>query len=190
MARINLLPWRENERKQRQKDFIQLLLLCSVLMAVIVGAGWVHVGNLISEQENRNGYLQQEIGVLQGMINQIQKLEAEKKSLMQRMEVIQQLQRSRPGIVHMFDELVYSIPEGIYFSSLTRAGNIVTIDGLAQSNTRVSDFMRNLDASVWFDNPRLIVIDSGKGEGAKGNRFQLTVKQVDVIGADEEGGEK
>ena len=187
MARINLLPWRENERKQRQKDFIQLLFLSAVLMAVVVGAGWFHVGNLISEQESRNDYLQQEITVLQGMIDQIKKLEAEKNSLMQRMEVIQQLQRSRPGIVHMFDELVYSIPEGIYFNSLTREGNVVTIEGFAQSNARVSNFMRNLDASLWFDSPRLIVIDSGRGDKTEGNRFKLTVKQVDVVGAEEEG---
>ncbi len=190
MARINLLPWRENERKEKQKDFIQLTALAAILMAVIVGAGWIQVGNMISSQESRNGYLDREIKVLQGMIDEIKQLESEKESLIQRMGVIQELQRSRPGIVHMFDELVFAIPEGVYFTTVERRGNVVTIIGRAQSNARVSSFMRNLDASKWFDNPRLIVIDAVQGapeEGDQGSRFTLTVDQVDVIGAAEEG---
>ena len=187
MARINLLPWRENERKDKQRDFIKLTVLASALMAVSIFAAWVQVDSMVSAQDSRNSYLQREITVLQGMIDEIKKLESEKEGLMQRMGVIQELQRSRPGIVHMFDAMVFSIPEGVYFTEVARKGHVVTIEGRAQSNARVSNFMRNLDESKWFDNPRLIVIDSADGPG--GNRFTLTVTQVDVIGA-EEGGEK
>ncbi len=184
MARINLLPWRENDRKEKQKDFIQLTVLAVVLMMVIIGTAWVHLGGMISEQESRNSYLEKEISILQNMIVEIKALETEKEGLIQRMEVIQKLQRSRPGIVHMFDEMVFTIPEGIYFSSVERVGNVVTIKGKAQSNARISNFMRNLDLSEWFDNPKLIVINS-KGGKSNGNQFTLKVTQVDVIGAEE-----
>ncbi len=189
MASINLLPWRESQRKEKQKDFIQLAVLAAILMAVIVGAVLVQVKSSVGAQEARNGYLEREITIFQEMIAQIRVLEDEKEGLVQRMDVIQKLQRSRPGIVHMFDELVYAIPEGVYFTSVTRSDNVVTIDGRAQSNARVSSFMRNLDASIWFDDPRLIVIDSsGKQERGRGHRFSLTVNQVDVVRS--EGEEK
>ncbi len=189
MASINLLPWRESQRKEKQKDFIQLAILAAILMAVIVGAVLVQVKSSVSAQESRNSYLEREITVFQDMIAQIRVLEDEKEGLVQRMDVIQKLQRSRPGIVHMFDELVFAIPEGVYFTSVTRSGNVVTIDGRAQSNARVSNFMRNLDTSIWFDDPRLIVIDSsGKKEPGRGHRFSLTVNQVDVVGHEEEEG--
>ncbi|VAW86706.1 Type IV pilus biogenesis protein PilN [hydrothermal vent metagenome] len=190
MARINLLPWRESQRKERQKDFIQLMVLAAILMAVIVGAILIQVKASVGSQESRNSYLESEIKVLQGMISQIKVLEDEKEGLVQRMDVIQELQRSRPGIVRMFDELVFSIPEGVYFSSLSRTGNVVMIEGRAQSNARVSSFMRNLDTSMWFDDPRLIVIDSAgqkaQGRNTGGHRFSLTVNQVDVTGSEGE----
>jgi len=181
MARINLLPWRESLRKEKQKEFFSTAALGVLLMLAIVFYVHLHVGEKISAQQSRNDFLQQQIAAVDRDLEEIKKLESEKKNLLARMEVIQELQRSRPSIIYLFDELVAAIPEGIYFTNLSRENNLVIIEGRAQSNARVSNFMRNLDASPWFNDPRLIVIDSSSKSQGIGSTFTLQVKQVDMV---------
>lgn len=178
MARINLLPWREAERKKKQKDFFTTTALSACLMGVIIFYAHLHISSMIETQTARNTFLQDQIKVLDQKIEDIKKLEKDKESLLARMNVIQELQRSRPGIVRMFDEMVRTVPEGIYLTKLERKGDEITITGAAQSNARVSNFMRTLEESQWFDNPRLVVIDASKKTEQGGSMFTLTVRQV------------
>ncbi|MEW5755678.1 MAG: PilN domain-containing protein [Pseudomonadota bacterium] len=178
MARINLLPWREAARKKKQKDFFTTAALSACLMGVIVFYAHLHIAGMIETQTARNTFLQEQIKVLDQKIEDIKKLEKDKESLLARMNVIQELQRSRPGIVRLFDEMVRTVPEGIYLTKLERKGDEITITGAAQSNARVSNFMRNLDESAWFDNPSLVVIDASKKTEQGGSMFTLTVRQV------------
>lgn len=189
MARINLLPWREAQRKERQKQFLSLTLLMAGLMVVTVFYVHLHVGELIDTQNSRNTFLQEQIADLDKRIAAIQELEAEKERLLARMNIIQELQHSRPVIVQQFDELVRVLPaEGIYLTSIERKGAAITIQGVAQSNARVSNLMRNLDTSKNFINPRLVVIDSSKVKDSAGSAFTLTVQQAGQEKKDE--GEK
>jgi len=177
MARINLLPWREAERKRRQKDFA-VMAAAGVGAALLVGLGahW-HIERLISDQEARNAYLQNEINQLNEQIKEIKDLEKTKASLLARMEVIQQLQQSRPEVVHLFDELVIAIPGGVYLTKLDQTGRVVVVEGRAQSNARVSAFMRNIEASQWVDNPRLLLIENKDETGTGFSHFRLEFRQ-------------
>lgn len=188
MARINLLPWREAQRKERQKQFITLAGLMAGLTVVIVFYVHLHIGELIDGQNARNNFLQEQIAILDKKIEAIKELESEKERLLARMNIIQELQRSRPVIVQQFDELVRLLPEGIYLTSIERKGNVITIQGMAQSNARVSSLMRNLDASIRFTNPRLVIIDSSKVKDSTGSAFTLTVQQGIVENKDKEAG--
>ncbi|OGT20207.1 MAG: hypothetical protein A2V90_03730 [Gammaproteobacteria bacterium RBG_16_57_12] len=177
MARINLLPWREELRKERKKEFFTQIALAAGLTVAVIGYLHIHVNGMIENQNNRNAYLEKIITEVDNQITEINKLETDKKNMVARMNVIRDLQSSRPGIVHLFDELVRVLPEGLYFTRLDRVGNLIKVEGIAESNARVSSFMRNLESSAWFANPRLVVIDSSKGS-AQGSQFQLEVTQV------------
>lgn len=150
LARINLLPWREAARKRRQTEF-GILTVSSLLLALLV-AGLVHfyIEERISFQAKRNDFLQREIAQLDRKIQEILELEKTKANLIARMNVIQQLQESRPEIVHMFDELVSTLPEGMYLTELTQTGRDLKLVGRAQSNARVSAYMRHIDSSEWL----------------------------------------
>jgi type IV pilus assembly protein PilN len=177
MARINLLPWREAERKRRQRDLLAITA-ASVGATLLIGLG-VHlqIDHLITLQEERNQFLEQQISQLDQKIREIRKLEQTKANLLARMDVIQRLQQSRPEIVHLFDELVKAIPDGVYLTKESQNGNTVVVEGQAQSNARVSAFMRNIDASPWLGNARLLLIEQ-KDRGANGlSRFQLRFDQ-------------
>jgi len=185
MARINLLPWRAEIRKQKQKDFIAAILLGVSLTIALMLLVHVNIAARMDYQGERNHYLESEIATLDGRIKEIQELEAKKKRLLAKMEVIQQLQASRPEVVHLFDELGRTIPEGVYLSDLTQADKSITVNGMAQSNARVSAYMRNLESSVWLKSPVLNIIEtkleSGSGKDAKKerqNKFTLQVKQA------------
>src|SRR5210317_732409 len=150
MPRINLLPWREEQRKQRQKDFI-----VAMVGAVIAGIGVVMLTmftyvQMINNQNARNQRLEAEIVELEKSIAEIDGLERQKERLLARMEIIEQLQRSRPEIVHLFDEMTRQMPEGVYLNGMKQTGARVEIRGVAQSSTRVSALMRQIDASEWM----------------------------------------
>ena len=189
MTAINLLPWREMRRKEHQRQFFSVSAGTAGLMAVIVFYIHIHVGGLIEAQNTRNDYLQDQITKVEKTIADIKSLQSEKQALLARMNIIQQLQTRRPEIVHIFDEIVRTVPGGIYLTSIKQQGKTFTIEGMAQSNARVSSFMRNLDASNWFQRPRLDVIEANDKDSVRTARFKLLVNEVSPGGRDAAGAE-
>ncbi len=185
MPRINLLPWREQQRKIRRREFglaAGAAVLAAILFALggkLLYAGW------IDSQAAKNDLLKTEIGKLDTQIADIMDLEDRKARLVARMEIIEKLQRSRPEIVHLFDELVRVVPDGVYLTSLKETGKKLEIHGIAQSSTRVSTFMRNIDASAWMTNPVLQVVESAKDSPTGGSSFVLF---TDTVGVDLDNG--
>lgn len=178
MARINLLPWRDEKRKELRKQFVFIAAGSGVLMLLVILYVHIYVSGLISDQNSRNQYLQQQIGGVNSKIKEIEGLEKQKQQLLARMKVIEQLQQNRPAVVHLFESLAKAVPDGLYLTSLTQSGTSLTITGVAQSNARVSSFMRNLDNSRWFENPVLDVIQV-KDKGEQSRTFVLRVTQAD-----------
>jgi len=179
MTRINLLPWRELLRKEREREFYSIAGGAAVLMLLVIVYVHFHMSGVIEEQNGRNAYLDGEIKKVEEQIKKIKGLEAEKAQLLARMKVIEELQGQRPQMVHLFDELVKALPDGVYLTSLKQSGTSVVIEGVAQSNARVSAFMRNIDASHWLAQPRLNVIQSlDSKDGQKESKFILNIKQV------------
>ncbi len=182
MARINLLPWREAERKRRQQEF-GLMVLGGVLLTGLAIFG-IHMQfeSMVQAQNQRNAYLKQEIAVVERQIREIQDLDKTKQNLLNRMEVIQALQSSRPQIVHLFDEVVSVLPDGVFLTSLKQDGNRVAFEGEAQSNARVSSMMRSIDDSEWLENPKLELIESKEKTGTGYSHFKLTAGQYSPAG--------
>ncbi|HFD92057.1 MAG TPA: pilus assembly protein PilN [Gammaproteobacteria bacterium] len=178
MTCINLLPWREARRKEQQRQFFTIAGAAAVLMGVIVFYIHMHIGGLIDNQNNRNNYLEDEIAVVDKKIAEIKTLKTEKKKLLARMNIIQQLQTRRPEIVHLFDDLVRSVPPGIYLTKAQQQDTAVIFEGVAQSNARVSSFMRNLDGSDWYENPRLEVIKADDKGRVRTSHFVLRVNKA------------
>ncbi len=175
---INLLPWREELRQEQKKQFTVLTLLMMTLAGFIVLLMYVQMSAKIDYQLSRNKFMNSEIAQLDEQISEIRDLKKVRRSLVERMEVIQDLQRSRPSIVHLFTEIVSTVPNGVYLKTLTQSGNNLLMNGEAESNARVSTYMRNLDSSEWLKTPNLTVIEI---EDIKVNRistFTLTVKQT------------
>jgi type IV pilus assembly protein PilN len=179
MAHINLLPWRETERKKRKRDF-GIQVLGAVLVAALgVFLWYMQVQQQIQYQESRNSFLKTEIAKVDKKIEEIKDLEKRRAELVARMNVIQELQASRPMVVHLFDELVKTVPEGVYLENLTQKDAKVTLKGQAQSNARVSAYMRAIDASGWMNDAQLKVINSkDKDVGFGMSKFELTAKQA------------
>lgn len=177
MAHINLLPWREELRKQRKRDFFIFAGIAAFAMVLVVVYLHFYVVSLIENQDARNAYMQTEIKKVEAQIKEIQELEKTKEQLIERMKVIDQLQKNRPEVVHMFDELVRMVPEGMYLTRVVQKDRILTIEGRAQSNARVSALMRALDASQWFTNPQLEIIQAGTGKDDNTQAFKLHVQQ-------------
>jgi type IV pilus assembly protein PilN len=186
MPRINLLPWREQERKVRRREFGIALGGAAVAGIIFVLGGKLLYAGWTDSQNAKNTLLKNEIKKLDAQIADIQDLENRKQRLVARMEIIEKLQRKRPEIVHLFDELVKTVPEGIYLTQLKETGKRLEIRGIAQSSTRVSTFMRNIDSSSWMDNPQLQVVETAK-ESATGGGSSFTMTS-DVIGVDVENG--
>ena len=182
MANINLLPWREERRAAKQKRFVTSLALAVVVTALILILVWYGYVDAISQQEDRNRRLNTEIGHLDKKIKEIRHLEKLKAQLIARMDVVETLQASRSSAVNFFNELARTLPEGVYLGSVSVRGNALTIVGEAQSNARVSAYMRALDSSPWFEQPELVVIKTksvGKGSGAvRSSSFTLKVTQL------------
>jgi type IV pilus assembly protein PilN len=187
MPRINLLPWREQERKVRRREFMVAAAGAVFAAGIFVVGGKLLYSSWTDSQNTKNNLLKKEIVKLDAQIADIQDLENRKQRLVARMEIIEKLQRKRPEIVHLFDEMVKTVPDGIYLTAIKQTGNRLEIHGVAQSSTRVSTFMRNIDSSVWMDNPVLQVVESAKDSTTGGSNFTLT---SDVVGVDlEHGGE-
>jgi type IV pilus assembly protein PilN len=188
MPRINLLPWREQERKVRRREFLVAAGGAVFAAVIFTLGGKLLYSSWTDSQNEKNALLKKEIVKLDAQIADIQDLENRKQRLVARMEIIERLQRKRPEIVHLFDEIVKTVPEGVYLTSIKQTGNKLEIHGIAQSSTRVSTFMRNIDGSVWMDNPVLMVVESASKDSATGgSNFTLT---SDVVGVDlENGGE-
>jgi type IV pilus assembly protein PilN len=177
MPRINLLPWREQQRNERKKAFGVGMVAALVGAAAVAGAGYLVMGAMVDSQDQRNNLLRGEIKVLDKQIEQINSLEAQKQQFIARMQIIEKLQRSRPEIVHVFDTFVKTIPDGTYLTSLKQTDQKFEIKGVAQSSTRVSSFMRAISASEWLKDPELDVVQNTKGGGA-GSDFTLYARQV------------
>ena len=177
MPRINLLPWREGQRKERKLAFLVALGVAALAAGVASFAAYLLYGSMIESQEHRNQQLRGEIKTLDKQIEEINNLEVAKQKFIARMEIIEKLQRSRPEIVHVFDEIVRTLPEGVYLTGVKQTDKRLKFDGVAQSSTRVSSFMRNIDGSQWLRNPELEVVQTTKASGP-GSSFTLTADQV------------
>ena len=180
MAKINLLPWREELRKEKQKEYITLVGIFAVIAAAFVGGFHVYHNHKIDTQNERNKFMEAEIAKLDEKIKEIQKLEKEKERLLARMRAIEQLQGNRPLIVRFFDEIVANIPEGMSLTKISQKGKKFTLQGIAQSNARVSGFMRSLEKSKWLANPDLDVIKAG-GKGGTSDIYDFTLRINQVI---------
>ena len=176
MARINLLPWRAERRKLRQKDFLGMLGLAVAagVLASFLVVSWY--SGRISNQNGRNDYLKAEIAKVDTQIKEIEELDKKKGKLLARKEVIEQLQSNRSQMVHLFDSLVRTIPDGVSLMSIKQEGDILTLGGRSQSNARVSTYMRNLEGSGWMTNPDLNIIEAKEGNPGLPYEFNLKVK--------------
>jgi type IV pilus assembly protein PilN len=174
MAKINLLPWRDEFRRQKQQEF--LTILGSVAVVAAVGCYiWISIINgAIDDQKQRNAMLETEIAALNAKVEEIRKLKQRREELLARMKVIQGLQGERPVIVRYFDDLVRAVPEGIFLHSVDRKGNNISIKGVTESNVRVSAFMRNLDESEWFSDPNLKSVKAAPSFGEQASEFTLS----------------
>ena len=163
MARINLLPWRIERRKQREREFYMLLLASAVagVVALFLLIGWM--GARIDNQQERNAYLQTEIQSLDAQIREIDELDKTKSQLLTRKQIIEQLQSNRSQMVHLFDEMVRTIPDGVRLTALKQVGDTLTLEGVAESNARVAAYMRSIDASPWMGRTDLRKIENKSG---------------------------
>jgi len=185
MPTINLLPWREAERKRRRQEFVVATVAALVLAGVITLLVNGLFQSAINAQNARNQVLKNEIAELDKQIAEILGLEQQKQRLLSRMEVIEHLQRSRPEAVHLVDQLVRTLPDGVYLTSVTQTDRRIQLKGVAQSSTRVSAYMRNIDASEWLTDPALEVVET-KGQSEAGASFTLYATQVGIVAPDEE----
>lgn len=177
-TRLNLMPWRELRRKEQDRQLLSVAVGAWFLMGLVVFYLHLHVTGLMDDQNRRNKFLQSEIAKVDKEIKQIKELEKQRKNLIARMNVIYDLQGDRTQVVHVFDDLVRKLPEGVYFTSLKQKGKGITIKGVAQSNARVSALMRNLDkGSAWFTDPNLNVIKVKAQGNDRVSVFELKVKQ-------------
>ena len=188
MPRINLLPWRAEERKLRQRNFLLSIVGATVAAGVIVLLVNLFYSQVISGQQAKNALLKSEIEKLDLRNAEILDLEAQKARMRARMDIVEKLQRSRPEVVHLFDQLARTVPDGLYLTSIKQTEKRLEIKGVAQSSTRVSAFMRNIDASEWLDNPELEVVETQRGS-TLGSDFTLFANQVGVQLPGEEGGQ-
>jgi len=174
MIRINLLPHRAERRRTRQLQFAALCLCALLLGALVVGSVHVGIGAQISNQESRNGYLKQEISILDKQIAEIKKLRTETQALLARKNVVESLQSTRSDVVHLLDQMLRILPDGVYLKTLKQAGNKITIVGFSQSNARISTLMRTIDDSPWLESATLIEIHASPTKGGRQSVFTLT----------------
>lgn len=178
MAHINLLPWREELRKEKKKTFLGTIVGMAVLMGGVVLLVHMYFAGMMEYHESRNSFLQGEIRKVDESIKAIEELERQREQLLARMRVIESLQQNRPETVYLFDELIRLVPEGLFIEKLTQQNRAIVITGRAQSNARVSAFMRALEASSRFSNPMLDVISTDQRATESSRQFTLRVTQL------------
>lgn len=174
MANINLLPWREERRQEQKQEFLTVLGGVALLSLALLFFANNVVNGQIEAQQGRNGYLQGQIDELSQQVTEIKELERKKQELLDRMKVIQELQGNRPIIVRIFDELVRTLPDGVFYSELSRSVNSLQLTGIAESNNRISSLMRKLDSSAWFDNPNLTSVVANPDFGDQASEFGMS----------------
>lgn len=176
--KINLLPWREELREQRKKEFI------NVMVGVLIVAGGIifvidrYYSGEIDDQNQRNKFLGDEIAVLDGKISEIDNLQTQRNQLLSRMKVIQELQGNRPVIVRVFDELARNLADNVFFTRLEFRGKTLDVAGVAESHNRISSQLRHFDESIWFTKPNVTEIQADPTYGPQASRFKLTVEQT------------
>ncbi len=186
MAHINLLPWREELRQERKKQFGYAMVgvvLAAVFTLVVLDQ---YENGLIDQQQRRNAYLRSNISELDAMVAEIRDLQRKRTQLIERMRIIQELQGNRPIIVRIMDQLVRTVPDGVFYTNLKTEDGEINIEGVAESSNRVSSLMRNLDASDWLEQPNLDAVRAAPEYGEQATTFNLTVK-IDLPEAGEEG---
>jgi len=174
MIRINLLPHRAEKRRARQIQFAALSIISLLIGALLVGFVHAAISAQISYQEGRNGYLQQEINQLNKQIAEIKKLREQTDSLLSRKATVEKLQSDRADVVHLLDQMLRILPEGVYLSSLKQTGSRINMVGYAQSNARISTLMRAVEDSPWLDTPALVEIHASSANGVRNSQFTLT----------------
>ena len=177
-VKINLLDWRTELKNQRKQQFVAMIAMGGLLAVVGVGLVYYGVSNAIDHQKARNDFLRAQIVEMEAKIKEIEELEKVKQNLLARMKVIEELQASRAAMVHFFDEIVNTLPEGVYLRSLKQQGAAVTVDGVAESNNRVSTYMKNIESSAWFADPKLVVINTRDVNKRRQSEFQLQFKNL------------
>jgi type IV pilus assembly protein PilN len=176
MAKINLLPWRDELRKQREREFYIMLAGAAVAAVLVVFLWWTWMGMRLDNQDARNKYMKDQIHLLDGKLAEIKELEKTKSKLLARKQIIEQLQASRSQMVHLFDELVKTIPDGVRLDSLKQNGNTLTLAGVSQSNASVATYMRNLNDSDWLTQSGLVKTEAKKNDKRDRFDFGVTVK--------------
>ena len=176
MANINLLPWREERRQLIKKQFLIILGASVAIAALLIMLTMSIFNSAISSQEGRNQYLQSHIKRINKEVAEIRDLELRRQQLLDRMNIIQNLQGTRPLIVRVFDEMVRTLPDGLFFTSVVRSGNRIDVEGIAESNNRVSSLMRKLDASSWFSEPNLTAVKAAEEYGDQASNFKLSFR--------------
>jgi len=187
MARINLLPWREERRKQREREFYAILGGAFAAAALVSFLLVMYFDGQIEGQKARNQYLQTQITEMDKKLTEVQDLEKTRTKLLQRKQAIEELQANRSQMVHLFDDLVRTIPDGIRLTSIKQTGDLLTLEGQAESNARVSNYMRNLEASSWMTNPDLQGVEAKGGDKRSRYAFVLkvTIKKPKATGSDD-----
>ncbi len=185
MAKINLLPWREELRQQKKKEFLSAMALAALGAVIVLGLVHMYIVGLKEYQEQRNKLIQDEIAVLDTKIIEVKSIGERKSKLLSKIELVQRLQESRPEIVHLFDEIPKTTPDGVFLTKFSQVGADLTFEGKTQSNARVSAFMRTVEASQWLQSPKLDVIKSPGKTGVEQNsdftmRAKLGKKITDV----------
>lgn len=178
MIRINLLPHRELARAARRRQFNVLLGIAVAAGVIAVVLGHSVIAARQSAQDARNAFLEQEIAKLDGQIGEIKKIREQTQALLERKQVVETLQSNRTEVVHLFDQMIRLLPDGLYLKSFKQAGDVVTISGYTQSSARVSTLMRNLNDSPWFEMANLVEIKSATVNNLRANEFVLSVKQA------------
>ncbi len=178
MIRINLLPHRELARAARRRQFNILLGIAVAAGVAIVIVGHTVIASRQAAQDARNAYLEQEIAKLDAQIGEIKKIREQTQALLARKQVVETLQSNRTEVVHLFDQMIRVLPDGLYLKSFKQVGDTITITGYTQSSARVSTLMRNLEASPWFDSARLVEIKAVNVNNLRANEFVLSVHQT------------
>lgn len=177
MAKINLLPWREELRQQKKKDFVNSIFLAVLMVVFVFGLVHMYFDGQKGYQEQRNKLLQKEIEVLDQKIIAIKDIEEKKSKLLEKIDLIKKLQTSRPEIVHLMDEIPRLTPDGIYLTKFIQLGNDLTFEGKSESNARISAFMNGIESSKWLQQPKLDVIKASEKGNNNESDFILHAKQ-------------